>query len=769
MRQQPSTHPARRTPARPRAALALLPALGLLLGGTAHAAATGKLTALTVPNLSPAFDPNIKNYTVPKVAGSCGVSITATAQGLDSKSQFYIANNPAKNGQTVNAYICNATGKAEIVIYQNWAEKGRYTITAVDAAPPPPPVPPVSGKLTSLNIAGLSPAFDPNVTQYTLPQPANCAAPVTATVSAQDAANPNLKLYISSNPASSGGTLNAWLCDGKTQIDVVIYDVWNEVGHYTITSTGQMAQGGGSDPGTGSGSGSGSGSGGGSGTPATEANPSPSPAPQPPALPASMIPASKADAVRFLGQASFGPTSASVATVQAEGLKYWMAQQANLPETALPDGLNANEVVTQTFYNMANGPDQLRQRMIYALSQILVVSINKNVNGEELIPWVRLLSKHAFGNYRALLRDVTLSPTMGKYLDLANSMKASASTSPNENYAREVMQLFSIGLKQLNPDGSLKLDGQGQPIPTYDQNTLREVARALTGWTYPTAPGNTPQNNNWEYFVGLMEPRPANHDTGSKTLLNGTVIPAGQTVTQDLEAVIDNLFNHPNTAPFVATRLIRGLVTSNPSPGYIQRVAEVFQDNGQGVRGDLWAVLTAILTDSEATQPVSLDAGHLKDPMLHVVGLGRALGMQFNDPNMYAYVFRNLGNLVLSPNTVFSFYSPLAPLPGHPGMSGPEFQIYGPGLSIQRANFIYQILTGQLGSSLAFDLSPFVAVAGNSANLAEKINQALFFGQMSNELRNILVALGNTAPDNQSRALGALYLAAISSEYAVQR
>lgn len=576
-------------------------------------------------------------------------------------------------------------------------------------------------------------------------------------------------MYVANNPTASGNTVNAWLCDGSTKVDVVIYDNWTEVGHYTITSTGQVADGGGSDPGNGNNGGGGNPGGSDPNIPATEATPSFSPAPTPPALPAQMTPVTQHSAVRFLNQASFGPTLASIAAVQTQGVDYWMAQQANLPESGLPDSNNVSDVVNQQFANMANGQDQLRQRMMFALSQIIVVSSNKNIYGPELKPYAQLLSKHAFGNYRALLRDMTLSPAMGKYLDLANSVKATASTSPNENYARELMQLFSIGLKKLNMDGSLQLDNQGQPIPTYDQHTLREIARALTGWTYPTQPGNTPQGTNWEYFVGVMEPRPGNHDTGSKTVLNGQVIPAGQTVTQDLESVIDNIFQHPNVPPFVATRLIRAFVTSNPSPGYIERVAQVFENNGSNVRGDLWAVLKAVLTDTEAQTPVSVDSGHLKDPVLHVLNLARALGAQVNDPNMYGYIFRNLGELVLSPTTVFSFYSPLAPLPGHNGMFGPEFQIYSPGLAIQRANFIYDILNGQMGSSLAFSLAPFTAVANDPAALIEKVNQTLFFGQMSNALKQTLITLTQATPYAQDRALGALYLAAISSEYAVQR
>lgn len=741
----------------------LLLMLGLLLASGAAFAVNGKLAGLVVANLGPAFDPNVTQYTIPKTS-NCAVPVTATL--ADTSLKLYVANMQTASGATRSAWVCDGNTKISIVIYKNWTEVGRYTVTPVQAAPTPPPPPPVSGKLTGLAVANLSPAFDPNVTAYTVPAPANCSVPVTATVA--DPTKPNLKLYISSTPATSGMQVNTWVCDGHSKVDIVIYDVWTEVGHYTITPVGTpvtpppptpndppVTPNDPPPPPQ---------------PPASEPNPTPEPTPVPPPLPSQVSPVTDHQAVvRFLERASFGPTSASIAEVKQVGFDYWMAQQANLPASSLPDGRNIGPLISQQFLNMYGGPDQLRQRMVFALSQILVVSSNKNIYGGELVPWVRLLSKHAFGNYRSLLRELSLSPSMGKYLDLANSVKASSNTSPNENYARELMQLFSIGLVQLNQDGSVKVDGQGRPIPTYDQQTLREVARALTGWTYPTAPGATASSTNNEYFVGLMEPRPQNHDTGSKTLLNGTVVPAGQTVSQDLDAVIDNIFQHPNVPPFMATRLIRLLVTSNPGPGYIERVANVFINNGQGVRGDLWAVLKAVLTDPEAANPPSLQAGRLKDPVLHVINLGRALGAQVTDLNMFNYIFRNLGQLVLSPNTVFSFYSPLAALPGHSGMFGPEFQIYSPALSIQRANLIHDILSGQLGSSFSVNLAPFVALGNDPAALVEKVNQVLFQGRMSSELRQILITVAQAGYDANQRAFGAVYLAAISGEYAVQR
>jgi hypothetical protein len=488
-----------------------------------------------------------------------------------------------------------------------------------------------------------------------------------------------------------------------------------------------------------------------------------------PSLSAQVLPrANPRPAAHFLEQSTFGPSAADVASVEAMGSGAWLQQQFQAPESVIADGLSGSGVRYQLFLNMANGPDQLRQRMIFALSQIIVVSSNKTGSGPEMTPWVRLLSRSAFGNYRTLLREVTLSPTMGKYLDLAYSRKASSTSSPNENYPRELMQLFSIGLWELNQDGTFKVNALGQALPSYTQSQIKELARALTGWTFPTRPGATPSNSNPEHFVGEMLARTTTHDTGSKTLFGGVTLPAGQSTTLDMEAVIDNIFHHPNVPPFVATRLIRSLVTSNPSPAYIKRVADVFADNGQGVRGDLQAVLTTILTDPEAASFAAED-GRLKDPIMHAIGLGRALGAQISNPSAFDYIFSNLTQSLLAPTTVFSFYSPLAALPGHTDLFGPEFQIYPPALAVQRANFIYSILNGSFSSSFAVDLAPFAAIAGNAAALVDRVNETLMFGRMSPELRDLLLAATNAtaATSTRERALGALYLAAISSEYSV--
>jgi uncharacterized protein (DUF1800 family) len=476
-------------------------------------------------------------------------------------------------------------------------------------------------------------------------------------------------------------------------------------------------------------------------------------------------------AVHFLEQATFGPTALDVANVQAIGPAAWIQQQLQMPESPMPDGLDSNAVRAQLYLNMANGPDQLRQRAIFALSQTIVVSANKVNTGESLIPWVRLLSRNAFGNFRTLLGEVSLSPSMGKYLDNVFNRAATATASPNENYARELLQLFSIGVWELNNDGTQKLDGSGNPIPSYSQATVAEFARALTGWTYPPIPPATSGNSNPEYFVGWVVPtsNPNRHDTGAKTLLNGYTTPAGLTAPQDLNLVLDNIFSHANVPPFIATRLIRSLVTSNPSPAYVERVANVFINNGAGIRGDLAAVFAAILLDPEAMSPISTEHGRLKDPVLHIMGLGRALNAQLGDPANFQFVFTNLSQRVLTPTTVFSFYSPTAKISSNTALFGPEFQLYPPALAIQRANFIYGILTGQYGSAFSVDMTPFRVLANDPAALVEKVSTALMMGRMSPQLRQIILTATNAVPasDPNQRALGAVYLAAISSEYSV--
>ena len=473
---------------------------------------------------------------------------------------------------------------------------------------------------------------------------------------------------------------------------------------------------------------------------------------------------------RFLEQTSFGPTPATLAKVQQMGFQAYLDEQFNLPATQIPtfSDNNMGSLKQWALYNYTVAPDQLRQRVVFALGQIIVTSGAKLIYADEMIPWLSLLNQHAFGNYRDLLKDISLSPSMGKYLDLANSVKPGVAGGANENYAREIMQLFTIGLWQLNQDGSLVLDGNGNPVPTYNQATIKQVALALTGWTYPTAAGVTPNLNtlNWENFSGPMEARPKYHDTSSKSVL-GVTIPAGQTVQQDLDSVIDILMNHPNTAPFIATRLIRLLVMSNPSPAYIQRVADVFVNNGAGVRGDLKAVVTAIIMDPDARQDVpTVNSGRLKDHILQVTGFLRSLNGQFTSGQQLTYIFDYLAQSILAPPSVFNWYSPLYHVPKSP-LFGPEFQIYTPSEATSRGNLIFYFINQSAGDTI-IDLTPFQPYGNDMTGLVEVANQILLYGRMPAEVKQAIITAAAPGYDAKTRIETVLYLTALTGQYAVQ-
>lgn len=468
---------------------------------------------------------------------------------------------------------------------------------------------------------------------------------------------------------------------------------------------------------------------------------------------------------RFLEQATFGPSTASIAELQQLGVNGWLQQQFAKPASVIPVPADNSVGSLQKWLlnTYTTAPDQLRQRVIYALSQIVVVSANKQIYADAMLPWMKILSQHAFGNYKDLLREVSKSSSMGKYLDLANSTKAGIGGGANENYPRELMQLFTIGLRQLDQTGTNILDANGVPFPTYTQDDVAELARALTGWTYATAPGHTAYSQNNEYHGAPMEMRPGNHDTGAKTVL-GVTIPAGQTVDQDLESVLTILMNHPNTAPFIATRLIRSLVLSNPSPEFVQRVASVFQVTG----GDLKATVTAILTDVEArNDTATVTSGRLKEPLLHICGFLRLLDGQFNPDQQLTYLFSYMAQSPLTPPSVFSWYSPLYRVPKSP-LFGPEFQIYTPTEATLRGNLIHFILNNGPGGDFTVDLTPYQAYGNDLPGLVELVNQKFLYGRMPAGMKQVLLDAAAPGYDVKTRIETVLYLTALSGQYAVQ-
>ena len=444
---------------------------------------------------------------------------------------------------------------------------------------------------------------------------------------------------------------------------------------------------------------------------------------------------------RFLENAAFGPTPAAAAHVQQVGLQGWLSEQYAMPAISNYQplaGSSQGGLVARFMTNSVMNQDQLRQRVAFSLSQIFVTSLSKLIWNSLMVPYQEMLLADAFTNYRQIMNDVTLSGAMGYYLDMGNNGKGNAAgtTLANENYARELLQLFTIGTAVLNPDGTPQVDAMGVPIQSYDQNTIQQFARVFTGWTY--APG---QNfNTYVNASGPMVALQAYHDTGAKTLLNGQVLPAGQSAQKDLQDALDNIFNHPNMGPFVARQMIQHLVKSKPSPAYVTRVAAAFNNNGQGVRGDMKAIITAVLLDPEARQNDLGGAdqptdGHMQEPALYLAGIIRAFNGQVNDQNYFAYELLNLSQDLFNSPSVFNYYAP-----------GNEMQIFTPYTAIYRANLAYGLFGAYnnpvqtYGPGTTIDLTPYVALAGTPAALVDALDLALTHGDMPAAMKSTLVA-----------------------------
>ncbi len=490
---------------------------------------------------------------------------------------------------------------------------------------------------------------------------------------------------------------------------------------------------------------------------------------------------------RLLEQTTFGPTTALITQVQYSGLQGFLTAQYALPITKYPlpasgeSGLNA--VQQRFFVQNLTAQDQLRQRVAFALSQIFVIGGAKIGDPTGYTNYLQLLQNDALTNYRQIMQDVTLSPAMGDWLDRVNNGKPNTSQGDhaNENDAREFMQLFTIGTSQLNPDGSYQRDSGGNQIPTYTQNTVQEFALAYTGWTYPLAPGATQQTYNPAYWTGPMVALDSNHETTAKQLLvypgvsGGRMLPAGQSASQDLQGALDNVFNHPNVGPFVSNELIQHLVTSNPSPAYIQRVASVFNDNGSGVRGDMKAVITAIRMDPEARRgddPATVVGtdGHLQEPILYMTGLRRAFGATSDGSNL-AYYGSGMGQEALYSPSVFNFYSLSYVIPGTT-MYGPEFQILTTATSLNRLNWTNRFVFGSIGFGTTVDFSGYATQASNPSALLGSLNTLMLHGSMSSDMQSSILTAMQAVPAGSKQGLqqaqAAIYLIGTSSQYQVQ-
>ncbi len=487
---------------------------------------------------------------------------------------------------------------------------------------------------------------------------------------------------------------------------------------------------------------------------------------------------SYASAFHFLEQATFGPTPAAVDRLQQIGFQQWFLEQANAPVSQYT--VNAPDVPTlqsDFFNNALSGPDQLRQRVAFALSQIFVISAYKDYTPVQMEPYLQILQADALGSFYQLMNDITLSPSMGHYLDMANNFKAQYNLLPNENYARELMQLFTIGPVLLNPNGTPHLDASGNTIPLYTETTIQNFARAFTGWTYPVTPGATPQAIDPPYFAGPMIAWEAEHDTSAKTLLNGAGAPGGQTAEQDTQTALQNIFNHPNVGPFVSSLLIQHLVSSNPSPAYVQRVAQVFNNDGTGTRGNLSAVVKAILLDTEARQSDNSSTwiptgGHFREPALFITSVLRNLNASSSGSNTLVGSAYFMGQSLFYPQSVAGYYPPAYPLPGFSGLLGPEFNTLNSSSALFRVNWTYGISWGSTFTlGVTVNLSPFILLAADTTGttLIQAVSNTFMAGQMPQPMRAAIAGIMPSFPNSaQARAANAIYLTASSGLYQTQ-
>lgn len=530
-------------------------------------------------------------------------------------------------------------------------------------------------------------------------------------------------------------------------------------------------------------------------------------------------PHSDAEAARFLTMATFGPTPASIAQLRAVGYAQWIEQQLSMPTTLERPSVEALDAGVQNpgqadrraawFAAAIAAPDQLRQRAAWALSQILVVTDQGNKLGQDpvaLAEYYDTLARDAFGwydstgvyhagTYQNLLSDVTYSPAMAKMLTYVQNDKGdpSRNLAPDENYAREVMQLFSIGLIERNPDFSPILDN-GNPIPTYDQNMVTANAHVFTGLAYDPQYSNGwhsyPTNGaNWTIADYLpMYCYEIHHDETPKSVIDGNLIdnPAPNCTT-DIVQLIGILAAHPNVAPFISRQLIQRFTDSNPSSAYIERVASVFLDNGHGVYGDLGAVIRAVLTDPEAqfgaaSPPAPYVFGKPREPLLKLTALWRYYNGSAQDGVYTMSPAKAYGQAPLDAASVFNFYLPDYLPPGEmadAGLYAPELQIEGESAVAATANDLsyrasQYVGAGGVGSTaIAVDLSALFAVAGDPAALVTQVNHDLMYGSMSTAMQQTLTGMVGQIPyttaSPQPRVLGLLQVLFASPEYSIEK
>ena len=567
------------------------------------------------------------------------------------------------------------------------------------------------------------------------------------------------------------------------------------------------------------------GGGGGSGSPPPPGTGTPAPSPTPTV--AVVKPASDAQAARFLLRAGFATAPAQIAELRSRGYEPWldaeMSKQNAQTAAQFFAARGYDKVDSNRWYNrsdiadnmiwsqLMNGGSDLRKRVALALSEFFVVStngVNTAWRSQAMGEFWDVLNRNAFGNYRNLLEDVTLNPAMGLFLNTRGNRKADAASGrvPDENYGREVMQLFSIGLFELNPDGSERLSG-GQPIETYDNDDVTGIAKAFTGYDYDyagladtvrpaTDPGRTIPHVDYVRRPMTADPsrwrRPRStgyHSDAEKSFL-GTTIPAGTGAQETLARTLDTLFAHPNVPPFFSRQMIQRLVTSNPSPGYVRRVADVFADNGSGVRGDLRAVFKAILLDPEARDPATLtDArfGKLREPMVRLAQFARTFGARSESGNWeigdLSDPASRLGQSPLRSPSVFNFfrptYTPANSQAAANDMVSPEFQIVNETSVAGYINFVERFVEGRgyWARDVKAAFSAELDLAEDAAALLDRLDLLLTGGQLNPATRNTILAAMEaqpvTAASDEAARLRRVHtgvlLTLVSIDYLVQK
>ena len=551
--------------------------------------------------------------------------------------------------------------------------------------------------------------------------------------------------------------------------------------------------------------------------PDAPANPPGDTVPPPPLTPPPVgqtVTFTRQQASRFLARATFGPNMAAIDALAASDSDAWFTAQFSKPQTLhrkYIDGMLAAQAaggqrvgftgVYETFWQQGiRGDDQLRQRMAFALSEIFVISMQNDAVQPQVrgvASYYDMLGQRAFGNFRDLLEGVALHPMMGLYLSHLRNQKESATRTPDENFAREVMQLFSIGLYQLNADGSLKLSG-GKPIETYTHDDVAGLARVFTGWSWAG-----PDQSSTRFYGGTPDPdrdwQPmqnyaAFHSSGEKRFLGKSI--SGATSGQaDLKVALDTLFNHPNAGPFFGRQLIQRLVSSNPSPAYIGRVAAAFANNGSGVRGDMQAVIRAVLLDPEALAPAgtTLRTGKLREPLLRLANWMRAFDVKpASGPYSIYYLddpLNGLGQSPLNPSSVFSFFRPSYVPPNSAlasaGLVAPELQITAEPSVTGYLNFMQEAVNSGVGEARVVkpDYTRELALAANPGALLDRIDLLLTHGSMPTRLRGQITTAVNgiaipaatasnatqVATAQANRVKLAIFLTMASPAYLVQK